>query len=315
MKGPRILIAFGGNALVERGEDATQREQLRRADALARTLAGIVADGAGLVLVHGNGPQVGDALIRVESSVISVPPLTLDVCVAESQGSIGFLLEKALRNALRRRRKAPEPVTVLTPVRVRSSDPALRRPSKPIGPYYPRYRARELRRRLGWRMIHEEGRGYRRVVPSPRPVEILGLDAVEVLLEGGRIVIAAGGGGIPVVRTRAGLQGVEAVIDKDHTSALLARRLGIDVFLILTDFDGVYQYFGKDSEKLLSRLPVSRVRRGLARGEFPAGSMGPKVEAAADFARRTGREVLITSPWRLADGLKRRAGTRVTAEG
>lgn len=312
MRARKVLVAFGGNALVERGEDATQREQTRRADELARTLSRIVSAGNRLVLVHGNGPQVGDALIRSETAIYQVPPLPLDVCVAESQGSIGFLLEKALRNAMRGwPGGGPDPVTVLTQVLVRANDPQLKRPTKPVGPYYPRYRSQELRRRRGWRMIEEPGRGFRRVVASPRPVEFLGLELIATLLRQGRIVIAGGGGGIPVIRTPEGLRGVEAVIDKDHTAALLAKKLRIDLFVILTDVEGVYENYGKEDQRLVPRLSVARARRGVRSGEYPPGSMGPKVAAAADFASATGHEVLITTASRLQDGVAGRAGTRI----
>ena len=308
------VVAFGGNALVERGEDATQREQIRRAAQLAGRLRALVDAGWRCLLVHGNGPQVGDALLRVESAVHQVPPLPLDVCVAESQGSIGFLLETALRNALRGSR-SPEPATLLTSVLVRATDPQLHRPTKPVGPYYPRYRALEIRRRRGWRMVHEPGRGYRRVVPSPRPVEIVGLEALRGLLRDSRLVIAGGGGGIPVVRTTAGLRGVEAVIDKDLTAMLLARRLRAALFVILTDVEGVYEQWGRSGQALLPRLTVARARAGLRRGEYPPGSMGPKVAAAAAFASATGRPVLITSAAHLADGLAGRTGTLVVRGG
>ena len=313
MKTRGVLVAFGGNALVERGQDATLPEQTRRADELAGRLAAMAGEGWRMVLVHGNGPQVGNSLIRSEAAIHQVPPLSLDVCVAESQGSIGFLLERALRNALRRRRDTPEPITILTQVLVRSRDPQLKKPTKPVGPYFPRYRALELRKRRGWKMVEEQGRGFRRVVPSPRPVEVLGLDSIAELVRGGRIVIAAGGGGIPVVGTSRGLRGVEAVIDKDLTAGLLARRLGIDLFVILTDVDGVYENYGREKERLIPRLTAGRARRGIARGEYPAGSMGPKVQAAAEFVRATGREVIITCARRLAAALRGTAGTRVVA--
>jgi carbamate kinase len=308
-----VLVAFGGNALVDRGEDSTQREQIRRAGGLAKVLARMVARGVRLVLVHGNGPQVGDSLIRSETAIQFVPPLSLDVCVAETQGGIGYFLENALRNPLRKRSGEAEPVTILTQVLVRAGDPNLRRPTKPIGPYFPRYRAVELSRRRGWRMAREEGRGFRRIVPSPRPARILNIDAIEALLKAGKIVIAAGGGGIPVMRVRGALKGVEAVVDKDLTASLLARRLDVDLFVILTDVEGVYEGYGTDAERLIPRMSVARARRGLKSGAFPAGSMGPKVTAAADFASATGRDVLITSVRGLEAGLEGRGGTRVVA--
>jgi carbamate kinase len=317
VKGRTVLVAFGGNALLKEGEEATQRQQIHRAEELARFLARVVKNGAKLILVHGNGPQVGDALIRVEQAVHRAPPLSLDFCVAETQGSIGFLLERALRNALARgrgrRSRAPEPVTLMTQVVVRKNDPRLRRPSKPIGPWYPRYRAEDLKKRLKWKMVEQKGTGFRRLVASPRPVEVLGIEPIRRLLQAGRVVIAAGGGGVPVFRSRKGLQGIEAVVDKDRTASLLGRELDVDLFAIITNVDGVYEKWGTPEARRIPRLSVKEARAGLASGEFPRGSMGPKVEAAADFAEATGRPVLITDAKRFAAGIAGRAGTRVVA--
>jgi len=316
VKAGTVLVAFGGNALLRRGEDATQRQQIHRAEELARLLARVVRRGSRLLLVHGNGPQVGDALIRVEAALHVAPPLSLAFCVAETQGSIGFLLETALANALRGRGPgSARPATVMTRVVVRASDPRLRAPSKPIGPWYPRYRAEDLQRRLGWKMVEERGLGFRRLVPSPRPIEVLGLEAIRGLLRTERVVIAAGGGGVPVIRTPRGLRAVEAVIDKDRTASLLGRELGVGLFAIITDVDGVYRDWGTPRAKRIAKLPVKEARNGLASGEFPRGSMGPKVEAAADFAEATGRPVLITDAKHFAAGVAGAAGTLVVSRG
>jgi carbamate kinase len=303
-----VLVAFGGNALVPRGRDATQGEQLARAREVAEVLLTLAGD-RGLVLVHGNGPQVGDILIRVEEAVTKVPPLSLGVCVAQSQGSIGFFLEWALRNALTRHGLDRDVVTLMSLVRVRERDPAMERPSKPVGPFYTAWRAEYLMRTKTWPMV-EQDRGWRRVVPSPRPVEVLGVPALRNLLDGGNLVITGGGGGVPVVRTGDGtLQGVEAVIDKDYTAALLARELGVDLFVILTDVESVERDFGTDRARPLDRLSPDEARRLLEEGQFPRGSMGPKVEAALSVVEDTGRKALITSAPALSRALAGENGT------
>jgi len=221
------VVAFGGNALIRKGQEGTQWEQLENAQATARSLIPILKDGYGLVLVHGNGPQVGNVLIQVEEAVTKVPPLSLDVCVAMSEGSIGYMLEVAVKNELRRRRlKRPGIVTLITEVVVDQRDSGFRRPTKPIGPFYPRFRAEDLMHKQGWSMVEDSGRGWRKVVPSPRPLEIVQSDAIKSAVRNGSIVIAGGGGGIPVYRTKEGdLRGVEAVIDKDYTASLIASDL------------------------------------------------------------------------------------------
>ncbi|HXH27519.1 MAG TPA: carbamate kinase, partial [Candidatus Polarisedimenticolia bacterium] len=230
----RAVIAFGGNALIRKGQEGTQWEQLENARDTARTLVPVLRHGSELVLTHGNGPQVGNILIQVEEAVTKVPPLSLDVCVAMSEGSIGYLLEIALQNELRRRRIRRGGVTLATEVVVDPEDPGFRRPTKPIGPFYPRFRAEFLMGKQGWNMVEDAGRGWRKVVPSPRPLEIVQIESIRRAIEAGEVVIAGGGGGIPVYRTRRGdLKGVEAVIDKDYTAGLLATRLRADLFVIL----------------------------------------------------------------------------------
>jgi carbamate kinase len=305
------LVAFGGNALVPRGREATQGEQLARAGEVAEALLPLLGE-RGLLLVHGNGPQVGDILIRVEEAVTKVPPQSLDVGVAQSQGSIGYFLELALRNALWRTGIEREVSTVLTEVLVSPDDPALEGPTKPVGPFYTAWRAEYLMRTKSWPMVEQDQRGWRRVVPSPRPRDVFGLKALSRLLEAGGIVIAGGGGGVPVLRRPDGtLTGVEAVIDKDYTAALLARELDADLFVVLTDVDRVELDFGTERARPLDRLDPGEARTLLAEGQFPPGSMGPKIQACLDVVESTGREALITSTAVLQEALAGRAGTRL----
>ncbi len=310
------VVAFGGNALIKKGQEGTQWEQVENARETARALLPVLRDGYELVLVHGNGPQVGNILIQVEEAVNKVPPLSLDVCVAASQGSIGYLLEAALRNEMRRERMRGRRVTtLLTAVVVDQNDPGFRRPTKPIGPFYTRFRAEDLMHKQGWNMIEDSGRGWRKVVPSPRPLEVLEIEAIKDAVLAGQIVIAGGGGGIPVYRTRQkDLRGVEAVIDKDYTAGLIATELKSDLFIILTGVDQVSIRYGRPDQKKIRRMDAGEAAAHQASGEFPEGSMGPKIRAAVEFVRATGREVLITSATRLSDAIRGRAGTRITSE-
>ncbi|HEU5179352.1 MAG TPA: carbamate kinase [Candidatus Polarisedimenticolia bacterium] len=309
------VVAFGGNALIRRGEEGTQTEQIENSDRLATRLVPLIQGGYSLVLVHGNGPQVGNILIQVEEAVTKVPPISLDVCVAQSEGSIGYMLARSLINALAARRVRREVICLVTPVVVERTDPAFRKPSKPIGPFYTRYRAEYLMKRMGWLMVEDSGRGYRKVVASPRPQKILGLGAVKELVAQDRVVITGGGGGIPVFRTDEGrLKGIEAVIDKDHTAGLLAAELDAELFVLLTGVDQVYLNFGRPDQIRIERLTSSEARRHLEGGQFPPGSMGPKVETAATFVEKTAKEVLITSVERMKEALAGRAGTRVVPD-
>jgi carbamate kinase len=313
---PRRLavIAFGGNALIRKDQEGTQWEQLENASETARALLPVIRDGYDLVLVHGNGPQVGNLLIQVEEAVTKVPPVSLDVCVAASEGTIGYMLEMALLNELRRQRIRKEVVTLVTEVVVDQDDPGFRRPTKPIGPFYTRFRAEFLMHKQGWTMVEDAGRGWRKVVPSPRPLEVVQLQAIRRAAEAGQIVIAGGGGGVPVYRTGGGdLKGVEAVIDKDYTASLIARGLRADLFVILTGVDQVSLNYGRPDQKRLKSLTTEEARAHQADGQFPEGSMGPKMRAAIEFVEATGREVLITAAGRLSEAVRGRSGTRITA--
>jgi carbamate kinase len=308
------VVAFGGNALLRPEDRGTQEEQIARAKQAARWLAEIVRHGYKLIVVHGNGPQVGNILVQAEEASTKIPPQSLDVCVAQTEGSMGFLLQQALRNRLDSIGLAGDVATILTEVEVDVVDPAFKRPTKPIGPYFTRYRAESLERDLGWTMREEAGRGWRHVVPSPRPLRILNIETIVHMLDSAAVVIAAGGGGIPVVRGRDGQwRGVEAVIDKDFSSSLLASELRAEMYVVLTGVAKVAIDFEKPTQRTVDKLTVAEAQRYLAEGQFPAGSMGPKIEAAIQFVNRGGAQVLITDVEHLRDALAGREGTLIVA--
>jgi len=297
------VVALGGNALMrpgERGTAAEQRANLRTAAAALRPLL----DEPELVVTHGNGPQVGNELIRQERAAEEVPPLPLYLAVAHTQAEIGALIESELSPI------AGRPVAcLLTHVLVAEDDPAFAEPTKPVGPFYGEEQARELERERGWRIVHDAGRGWRRVVPSPVPLEVVELEAIRSLLASGTIVVACGGGGIPATRRGEHLAGIDAVIDKDRASSLLARALSADRFVILTEVPAVYAHFGTDRQEELRQLSAADAEALVP--ELAAGSMRPKVEAAVEFVRATGHEALITSPAALGDALDGGTGTRI----
>jgi len=308
------VVAFGGNALLRPEDRGTHEEQIARAKQAARWLAEIVVRGYQLIVVHGNGPQVGNILIQAEEASTKVPPQSLDVAVAQTEGSMGFLLQQAIRNRLDSIGASGEVATVLTEVQVDPNDPGFKRPSKPIGPFFTRYRAEALERDLGWTMREDAGRGWRHVVPSPRPLRILNTAVIAQMLQWAKVVIAAGGGGIPVVRGRDGQwRGIEAVIDKDYASSLLAAEMKADLYVILTGVARVSLDFGKPNERAIDRMTADEAEKHLREGQFPAGSMGPKIEAAVQFVRGGGSEVVITDVEHLREGLEGRAGTRIVA--
>ena len=307
------VVAFGGNALLRPEDRGTQDEQIARAKQAARWLAEIVRHGYKLVIVHGNGPQVGNILVQAEEASTKIPPQTLDVAVAQTEGSIGYLLQTAMRNRLETLGHSCEVATILTEVEVDPNDLAFKKPTKPIGPFFTRYRAETLSRDYGWTMKEDSGRGWRKVVPSPRPLHILNLKTISYMLQGADVVVAAGGGGIPVMRGRDNQwRGIEAVIDKDYASAILAAELNAELYVVLTGVPKVAIDFGKPTERRLDRMTMAEAEKYLSEGQFPAGSMGPKIEAAIDFVRRSGHDVLITDVEHLREALEGNAGTRIT---
>jgi carbamate kinase len=267
------------------------------------------------VLTHGNGPQVGFMRRRVELSLGEMHDVPLDSLVADSEGALGYMIERALREELSRRGIDAEIATLVTEVEVEAADPAFRHPTKPIGKFYSRAEADALRARCGWDLVEDAGRGYRRVVPSPAPLAIVPLRAIRMLVDAGATVIACGGGGIPVMRAPDGrIRGLEAVIDKDRASALLAVGLGARRLFITTGVDAIYRDYLSERPQRLERPTVAELERLAAQGQFPAGSMGPKVEAALAFLRQGGHEVVICRPDQLALAFEGRAGTRITTE-
>jgi carbamate kinase len=308
------MIAIGGNALIQDGQRGTIAEQFENARGTARRIGALVEAGWRVVVTHGNGPQVGFILLRSElaSDDRHAPRLSLDMCVADSQGGLGYIIGNSLLAELGRRGHADRVSCLLTQTVVDRDDPAFERPRKPIGPFFTGEEARNHQARDGWVMVEDAGRGYRRVVPSPRPRRIVEADAIRTLLDAGFVVIACGGGGIPVVEDEPGVyRGVEAVVDKDHASALLAAQLGVHVLVLATGVERVAIRFRQPGEAFLDRLTAAEARRYLEAGEFPPGSMGPKMEAAIDFLERGGREVVISSPEHLEAAVAGKTGTHV----
>jgi len=311
----RVLITLGGNAILPSRGTGTFEEQCAITRLTMQPIAELVRDGIEVVLSHGNGPIVGNILIRNEAARDQIPPMPLDVCGADSQGGIGYMMQQSLQNEFHRSGVDRTVVTVVTQIVVDERDPAFRRPTKPIGPFYPEERARLLAKEKGWTIVEDAGRGYRRVVPSPRPLEVIEIEAIRGLVDDGIIVIAGGGGGIPVSRQWDGaLHGVEAVIDKDLASSLLARLLGCDTLVIVTGVDRVSVHFGKPEQRDLDVVTVEDLEKFQTEGHFPAGNMGPKVQAAIEFIRGGGQEVIVTSPEKAREALEGTTGTRVRRE-
>jgi carbamate kinase len=315
MSGPQapVVIAVGGNALIRRGEKGTIEEQAAHTDACMTHVAKMAQKGLPVVITHGNGPIVGNIVIQMECARNTVPPMPLYIADADSEGGIGFLIQQSLYNHLLGRIKDRGVVTVVTQVVVDEDDPAFKNPTKPIGPFYTKEEARALGIERGWRMFEDAGRGWRRVVPSPRPVRVVEASVIKRIISGGDIVIAAGGGGVPVTEDRRGnLKGVDAVIDKDLASSLLARQVGAETLIILTSVDNVYLNYGKKDQKALLKMDVEQAKTYLENGQFPPGSMGPKIEAAVDFIEHGGEEVIITSPEMAELAASGKAGTMIT---
>ncbi len=306
------MVAFGGNALITPEDKGTQSEQQDRADQAAEVLVEVLRRGYGMVIVHGNGPQVGNLLLQHEAAKDVISPFTLELCVAQTQGSMGFMLENGLRYAFRKHGLDKEILCLITEVEVARDDPALERPSKPVGPFYSEAQARHLQEALGWNMIDDAGRGWRKVVPSPKPLRVVPEPAIKDLVRRGYVVIAAGGGGVPVYVSEKGyLTGIEAVIDKDYASAILARDLRASLYVILTEVPEVYHHFNQPDQKPLRRLRVAEARSLLDEGEFPPGSMGPKIEAGISYLEGTAGEVIITNASHLKPALEGKAGTKL----
>ena len=309
---PLVVIAIGGNSLIKDAKHMTVLDQYLAAGETSHHIAALVKDGYRVVVTHGNGPQVGFILMRSEIAKTQLHQVPLESCVADTQGAIGYQVEQTLLNELRRQGIKRDIVAVVTQVVVDAADPAFTNPTKPIGPFFTKEDAELHREKDGWAVKEDAGRGWRRVVPSPRPLEIIEERVIETLLNNGVVVIAVGGGGIPVVRRVSGdLQGCAAVIDKDLASCLLAKNLKADIFVISTGVDKVAINFGKPDQRFIDKMTVAEAERYLREGQFPAGSMGPKIEAAIDYLKHGGKKVIITQPHLIEDAIHGRTGTHI----
>ena len=307
----KATLAVGGNALLEKYDRGTAEEQIYRAEITAKKTYEFFRDNE-VVLTHGNGPQVGAILLQNEFSSSVSPAMPLDVCGAMSQGNIGYFLQTSFQKIFNDMGIQKKVVTLITRTVVERNDPAFKNPTKPVGKYYTRDEARILEMNNGFVMKEDAGRGYRRVVPSPAPVAIVEIEQIRYLMNGNFVPIAAGGGGIPVVKTDGGYSGVEAVIDKDLASSLIAVELDVDCFIILTAVDAAYINFNRPERQKLGLIGVDELKKLRKEGHFAAGSMLPKIDAAVNFVEKTGRKAIVTNAENMNDALKDKAGTIVT---
>lgn len=311
----KIVIAVGGNSLISAGQKGLYHEQLAAANATCSNIAAMVEAGHQLVIAHGNGPQVGNILLRAAAGeeLHKIPPMPMDVCVADSQGGIGYMLQQSLENILHSKKISRHVATVITQVVVDRNDPAFTSPTKPVGQFFTAAQAEQKRKdNPDWTIIEDAGRGYRRVVPSPKPQRIVERKVIGQLVDSGVIVIAVGGGGIPVVVQPDGtLEGVAAVIDKDSAACVLAADLKADYFIISTDVPQVYINYKKPDQQALGTLTVAQAKEFIAAGHFAKGSMEPKVRAAVNFIENGGEQAIITNPASLMQALAGATGTRV----
>ena len=309
------IVAIGGNSLIIDSNHKTISDQFAAAVLTMRSIADMIEMGWDVVITHGNGPQIGYILRRSELALHELHPVPMDYAGADTQGAIGYMIQKALRNELSRRSIKRDVVTLVTQVRVSSDDPALSNPVKPIGSFMQKPQAQQLATELGWVVQEDAGRGWRRLVPSPVPVEIVEMDAIRTLSQAGYIVVTCGGGGIPVIeRSNGDLRGVEAVIDKDFASSMLACNLATDLFVISTGVEKVAINYQGPDECFLDTLKVSEARKYHYRGHFAPGSMGPKISAMIQFVETTGKPGLITDPPNLGRGLRGQSGTHFSPD-
>jgi carbamate kinase len=310
----KVLVSLGGNAILKHGQKGTAEEQALNVQNTAKRLVTLLRRGEKIAITHGNGPQVGNILLQNEIAKETLPPMPLDVCGAESQGMIGYMLQRALRSELESGGPRVAVVTIVSETLVDAEDPAFRNPTKPVGPFYSADEARELRESKGWHIVSDSGRGYRRVVPSPTPLDILEKETIIRLFEAGTVVISAGGGGVPVIREKNGtIRGVEAVLDKDRTAALLATTLRVETLLILTDVERVFVNYGRPDQRALERMTLQECKKYLREGQFPEGSMGPKIESAVSFLSGSSERRVVIAPLEMAEeALKGTAGTTIT---
>lgn len=309
-----LVIAIGGNAIIKEGQAGTVEEQIANVDQACSPIVELYRRGYKIVLIHGNGPQVGNILLQVEAASDTVAPQTIDLAGAQTQGQLGYMIQRCVHNQLTKQGVDGKITSIVTQVIVDPEDPAFQNPTKPIGPFYTEERAKELQRKNPEYTFKEDsGRGWRRVVPSPRPIRIIERDSVRSLLDRDHIVVAGGGGGIPVAIDADGYQGVEAVVDKDLVSAVIARDLVADKLIILTGVPQVYVDFGKPTQRPIQRMSAAAARGYMDEGQFPPGSMKPKIEAALGYLENGGREVVITSIDKLEEAMENAGGTTIYA--
>ncbi|MCP4292842.1 MAG: carbamate kinase [bacterium] len=316
MEKSRFVVALGGNAILPVGLEGTFEQQVKITRETMDTVSLLASQGHDIVMTHGNGPVVGNIVLRCDAgqALHGIPAMPMFVCGADSQGGLGFMLQQSLQNSLKAAGLKIPVASVVTQVRVDANDQAFNNPTKPIGPFYDEEQAAEVMAETGWTVVEDANRGWRRVVPSPQPIEVMEYEAIKAMADAGVLVIAVGGGGVPVRENDAGeLEGVDAVIDKDRASDLLGRLIEADVLVIITQVDKVYSRFGQPDQEALDVLTVERASQMLADGEFPAGSMGPKIESAVSFIEGGGREVIITSPSEFLNSVEGKGGTRIVA--
>lgn len=307
---PIVLVAMGGHAFMQKDEKGTIEEHERNAEVIAELLMSLVEKEYHLVITHGNGPQVGSLLIQQEKARDELPPMPLDVLVSMTEGSLGYILQQALLNQLRKRDIQRYVVTVVTQVLVDENDPAFQDPNKPIGPFLSKEEAERRRDTMGWKVREDSGRGWRRMVASPKPLRVVQRQMIRDAAREGHVVVACGGGGIPIKKDAEGRYvGIEAVIDKDLTSSVLASNIGAALLVILTAEPNVYVSFGKPGQRALGAVTLEEIERLRDEGHFPPGSMGPKIDAVIGFLKAGGRRALITDPKSLPDAIEGRAGT------
>ncbi len=312
MKKKTAVVALGGNAITRPGEEDTISRQFENTQASLSSVVALLKDGYHLAITHGNGPQVGNAVLRVELARDKAPVLPLYICDADTEGGIGFMIEQSLQNVLHQQKIEMDVVTIITQVVVDKEDPSIKNPTKFIGQFYTKEEAEKFAKERGWTVKKDANRGWRRVVPSPIPLEIVEKETIKKLVHSGTVVIAAGGGGVPVYYNEDGqLHGLDAVIDKDRASAVLARDIEADLLIILTGEEKVALNFGTLLQKYLDQMSLGQAKEYLAQGHFPAGSMGPKIEAAITFLEAGGKEVIITSIEKGYEAIKGKAGTHI----
>lgn len=312
-EGSVALVAFGGNAFTIDGDNYTIDNQRAAANAMCEKLLTVIERGYDLVVTHGNGPQVGNSMLQRDMTMGKVPPMPLDVLVAQTEGSLGYILQDELLNHLRAHRTGKYVVTMITQVLVNSDDSAFQKPTKPVGPFYSENESEQLiKENPDWKMVEDAGRGYRRIVPSPKPKRIIQSNMIRSLVYSGNVVIAAGGGGIPIIVDKNDRYvGVEAVIDKDLSSAMLANDVKADLLIILTGVEKVYLNYGTEDEEGLNNLTYSQAKQYLNEGHFPTGSMGPKIESALQYLENGGRRAIITNAENLENALAGKTGTQI----